>query len=303
MELLAHATELYSLNKPRKFKFVILHLANAVELILKDRLIDKGVSIYYAKKSQTITIWESFDQLFAVGVQIPERPVIELLLDDRNTIQHRFGYPDAQTVYYYLEQVVAFLRRFLGDEYSLDLAEVLKVHLSKSDLALLGLVKEERAQEDALDRLFALSPFSSLLQAFNTIERKLRNILGIRPADIGRPVRFPWNHPDFPHLLQDLVAEGYISQYAAQNFDLLREMRNRAAHSADPDDKEPIEPWISALRLAKEYLAGLDRAIEGDFGHQWRERRRKDGSKDGPLAEQEVECPADSNGGEIPEGA
>jgi hypothetical protein len=46
MELIAHAIELYRANKPRKFKFVILHLANSGELILKDLLIDQGESIY-----------------------------------------------------------------------------------------------------------------------------------------------------------------------------------------------------------------------------------------------------------------
>src|SRR5258707_11652448 len=53
-------------------------------------VIDKGVSIYIPKKPQTLGIWESFDQLANVGVNVPERPVIELLIDDRNTIQHRF---------------------------------------------------------------------------------------------------------------------------------------------------------------------------------------------------------------------
>jgi hypothetical protein len=46
MELIAHAVKLCRANKPQKFKFVILHLANSVELILKDLLIDKGESIY-----------------------------------------------------------------------------------------------------------------------------------------------------------------------------------------------------------------------------------------------------------------
>ena len=39
MELIAHATELYTHEKPRKDKFIILHLANSIELILKDRLV------------------------------------------------------------------------------------------------------------------------------------------------------------------------------------------------------------------------------------------------------------------------
>jgi len=49
-ELLAHSIELYTQGNERKYKFVILHLANAVELILKDRIIDIGKSIYREKK-------------------------------------------------------------------------------------------------------------------------------------------------------------------------------------------------------------------------------------------------------------
>jgi hypothetical protein len=289
MELLAHATELYALDNPRKFKFVVLHLANAIELILKDRLIDGGISIYLARKTQTLGIWESFDQLAAVGVQIPERPVIELLVDDRNTIQHRFGYPDAQTVFFYLEKVIAFFRRFLAAEYDVDLAEALKVHLSPSDLALIGLVKEEKAQEAALDRLFVISPESSLMQAFNTIERELTHILDI-PA-IGHPTWFPWNRPDFPQLLNDLASEGYISHDAAQNFSLLKEMRDGVAHAAHVDEGEkPIEPLIEPLRLAKEYLAGLDRANKEGFGRRWRARRAsKEDSQAEPSDDRRLE--------------
>jgi hypothetical protein len=70
IELLAHSTELYTLGNERKYKFVILHLANALELILKDRLIDEGVSIYIPKKPQTIGIWDCFEKLEKVSVSI-----------------------------------------------------------------------------------------------------------------------------------------------------------------------------------------------------------------------------------------
>ena len=41
-ELLIHSVELFRQVDERKYKFIILHLANAVELILQDRLIDAG---------------------------------------------------------------------------------------------------------------------------------------------------------------------------------------------------------------------------------------------------------------------
>ena len=51
IELLAHAIELFDAGQERKYKFVILHLANSIELILKDRLVDKGISLPYRKVS------------------------------------------------------------------------------------------------------------------------------------------------------------------------------------------------------------------------------------------------------------
>jgi len=109
LELIAHATELFAQKNPKKYKFIILHLANAVELILKDCVIDQGISIY-EKPGITITIWESIKRLNDKGVVVSELPVIELLIDDRNTIQHRFGHPSAESTYYYIEQVISSFR-------------------------------------------------------------------------------------------------------------------------------------------------------------------------------------------------
>lgn len=46
LELLAHATELYASGHSRKYKFVILHLGNSIELFQKDCLINNGVINY-----------------------------------------------------------------------------------------------------------------------------------------------------------------------------------------------------------------------------------------------------------------
>ena len=108
MELMAHAIDLYTEGNAKKYKFVILHLANAVELILKDKVIDIGQSIYKDNNKLTINIWECFKSLESQGVSVPERPVIELLIDDRNTIQYRFGFPNSESVYFYLKSILGF---------------------------------------------------------------------------------------------------------------------------------------------------------------------------------------------------
>jgi hypothetical protein len=54
LELIAHATELFAQKNPKKYKFIILHLANAIELVLKDLVIDQGMSIYKPGTNKTI---------------------------------------------------------------------------------------------------------------------------------------------------------------------------------------------------------------------------------------------------------
>lgn len=265
VELLAHAAELYSQGNERKYKFVILHLANSVELILKDRLIDKGVSIYIAKRAQTIGIWDAFDELQKVGINIPERPVIELLIDDRNTIQHRFGFPNAETVFYYLEQTVSFFKRFFRDEYNVDLAEVLKLHLSEADLALIGLAEKREDEYASLDKLFAISPESAVMQAYNLLEKKYINVMRIPHSFKGRPIML-FRDADFAHLLKDLTSKGYLSEITPRRFTLLRDMRNRAAHAAHFQSDLTSPDWAVALDIAKEILLALDKAAaSGDI--------------------------------------
>ena len=261
-ELLAHATELYTQGNERKYKFVILHLANAVELILKDCLIDKGISIYIPKKPQTIGIWDSFEKLQKVGVDVLERPVIELLIDDRNTIQHRFGFPDAETVYFYLLQVVAFFERFLDEEYDVNVTDVLKLYLTDEDLAILGLVEKEEDKYAFLDRLLELSPESAVLQAYKFLENRFMQLIPVDPSYQGSFRTF-WKAPDFPHLLDDLVIDGYISQDALDKFQMVRDLRNRAAHAFLNDSA--IVDWAVALDAAKDLLVGLDKAIEEEY--------------------------------------
>lgn len=275
VELLAHSTELYTQGNERKHKFVVLHLANAIELILKDRLVDEGVSIYQSNKPSTLTIWQTFKKLEGVGIKIPEQPVIELLIDDRNAIQHRFGFPDAQTVYFYLKRVIAFFKRFLDEEYGVDLSDTLRQYLVTEDLAVLGLAEEEAAYAQ-LDKLFELSPKAAVLQAYSILEERFFESLGRYHAGT-RATPF-WRSPAFRHLLDDLALDGFISQDTARDFDLLRQTRNRAAHTAHFQG-EPLLDWGQALNIAKDLLQGLDKARKDGYVEK-RMARRGDMAQD-----------------------
>lgn len=248
LELLAHATELYASGHPRKYKFVVLHLANSVELLLKDCLIDNGITIYKNPK-ETITIWGSFDELDKLGIKIPEKPVIELLVDDRNTIQHRFGFPNAESVFYYLEQVVNFFNRFLDEQYKVKLVEALTPHLSKENLALIGLVEDDYSH---LKKLFQLSPEAAVQQAYAMVEAKLREKIPYEK------MRSTSTRPLFANDIIRLMAKkDIISTEIAREFERFRMIRNQAAHGAS--DKVSKAELEAALKSAMSVLEILDK--------------------------------------------
>jgi uncharacterized protein YutE (UPF0331/DUF86 family) len=251
LELLAHATELYASGKPPKHKFVVLHLANAIELIVKDRLIDLGASIYKNPR-ETLTIWGCFEELERRGVVLREKPIIELLVDDRNTIQHRFGFPNAVSVFYYLEHVVAFFQRFLRDYYDVDLAEALTQHLSKDELALLNLEHDEGLH---LKKLFAISPEASMQHAYLLLEVRIRDAL-VKESTTGN-ARFATGK----QLIEMAVANGIVDTETEMVLEQLRTIRNGVAHGASIITKGDIERM---LPKAIQILEGLRKRVSGN---------------------------------------
>ena len=259
IELLAHATELFKEKNERKFKFVILHLANAVELILKDKLLVKGCSIYSAKNQNlTIGIWESFRDLSDKGINIIEKPVIELLVDDRNTLQHRFGFPNEETVYFYLSCIKDFFERFLREEYNTSLKEELTPYLSEDYLQLLGLVKNEL---DHLEKLKEVSIEMALLQISSDIEKISYEILkpyketkDLRDTRIRSrlitPVMFSVNYLLLP-LAENGVIDRDTYQELRSKYQIFRDFRNQISHGR-------IDKKVTRAALEKAYEHGIE---------------------------------------------
>ena len=258
LELLAHATELYADENSQKYKFVVLHLANAIELILKDCLLGNGISIYKNPK-ETITIWGAFDEIEKMGISIPEKHVLEILINDRNNIQHRFGSPTALATFYYLEHVISFFEGFLAEQYNTNLAEELKPYLSKENIALLGLVENDF---NHFKKHFQASPQAAVLQACKTIEAEIEDFelqisKGYTLWTLPMPIIINYLH------LDDLIKKGYLSDDMTNEIGGLRDARNQIP---TPFASKTKVNWQSALDTAIEYLTALNRAKkEGVF--------------------------------------
>jgi hypothetical protein len=106
-------------------KFALLHVDQAVELLLKEKVRSTGNSIYKNPK-ETITIWGAYDILEnKVGCVIAEKANLELLHEERNNIQHKYGNPSPDDAAFHIDNAMAFITRFMKDELLLDLSDFL----------------------------------------------------------------------------------------------------------------------------------------------------------------------------------
>lgn len=104
-------------------KFAILHVDQAIELFLKEKVRSAGKSIYKNPK-ETITIWGAYEILATeLNCKIAERPDLELLHEERNNIQHKYANPNPEDTAFHMEKALQFLKRFLKDELGADISE------------------------------------------------------------------------------------------------------------------------------------------------------------------------------------
>src|ERR1035437_560751 len=110
-------------NTPKDMKFALLHVDQAVELLLKERVRKGGQSIYKNPK-ETITLYGAYDLLEKVlQCKIPEKPNLELLHEERNNIQHKYANPTADDAAFYMDFAMKFIDRFVKEELKLNLAD------------------------------------------------------------------------------------------------------------------------------------------------------------------------------------
>ena len=112
-------------NTPKDMKFALLHIDQAIELLLKERVRMGGISIYKNPK-ETITIYGAYDILEnKLGCKFPEKADLELLHEERNNIQHKYANPSPYDAAFHVERAMKFIRRFGKDELEVNLNDFL----------------------------------------------------------------------------------------------------------------------------------------------------------------------------------
>ena len=125
-EVLTHGLwHYFRSNTTTDMKFALLHVDQAVELMLKERVRFGGKSIHKANNpKETISIWGAYDILTKeLNVAIPEKPDLELLHEERNNIQHKYANPSPEDATFHVANAMKFIRRFIKDELKLDIKD------------------------------------------------------------------------------------------------------------------------------------------------------------------------------------
>jgi hypothetical protein len=257
LELFGHAIEHFNWGTEKDRKFVILHLANAVELIFKDFLLDLGESIYKNPK-ETITISGSIKTIKdEKNIKIPFLNKLELLIDERNSLQHRYGFPNELTTIFYMEATYSFFQEFLKENYDLEIDKVMEDFISSEDLELFKLRRVVTKNE--LDKLLKLSkvhPIGALLSAYTYLEKQLTEIRDIInesiPTDIKieNRVRFRVMRLTNPDFLPKMLDEYNINLANKDKSKLyeLRKLRNQTAHGREEPEQKVVADMIKFIK-------------------------------------------------------
>ena len=272
MELLGHSITHYNGKKELDRKLLILHLANAVELILKDLVLDSGESIYKGPK-ETITIQGCIKVLQDKSINLPLLNKIELLVDERNALQHRFGSPNELTSIFYMNIAESFFREVLKKYYGQEYDEIIVQFSDESDLLEYKLNDPSNDQElDKLKDLAKIHPLGALLSAWTYFEKEIEvfaeetgiKFIQRRPATIdlvnGRWERFGVVVPDG----------------LSDRFNEARRLRNMAAHGRLEPTTEDVISSVDTIEALDKYLFGLDKSIIKQSAQIERERHEKE---------------------------
>lgn len=104
-------------------RLALLHLDQSIELLLKERVLQGGKSIFKNPK-ETISMWGAYDILEKeLKCTIPEKPQLELLHDERNSIQHKYGNPSPDDAIFHFKNALKFIKRFCKQEIKIDIAD------------------------------------------------------------------------------------------------------------------------------------------------------------------------------------
>jgi hypothetical protein len=235
-------------DNPRDWKMAVMSMAQTVELVVKATLVERNVPIY-GKDNKTITSHEGLTSLAQLWQQdrINMHARIQVLVDERNSIQHKYGAIDSVTLDYHLDTVFEFLRPLLANEFDLDLDDWIRSEVPTEVCSKVRFVLPAPAvPANDTEKIQSYSATTEFIAAFVAFEAAIRQVIrnaGIDESLMGSSLDLVMkslgNVPDPPSELIHSVPETY-------------KLRNRIIHGAHAPTREEVDAALPILQKAAE---------------------------------------------------
>jgi hypothetical protein len=242
VESFEHGLEHYLDGSEKSRKFALLHIDQAIELFLKEKVVQIGKTIY-KNDGNTLNLHEAFRSL--KNLDIPERPRLEELHDLRNVIQHKGLTPDAGSTQFYVEVAYYFAKRFLNEELDTPLEQILtreyRALLEGQPLLFEKTDEVILAFENALD---AETPTQKIISGFTALNRAVDILSNGKTGKVF-----------FRRILRNAAKSfgGKSSDIRPYLGNVMR-LRNQVVHSAYQPTDSDADDFLNAIRTILEMI-------------------------------------------------
>jgi hypothetical protein len=287
LELLGHAVEHYVGGSAKDRRIAVQLLWQSCELAAKDVLVRENVPIVdnNGKFFSGRTCVAKVGEVWGMGTT-PRLAEMDLLRDERNAIQHRYGTIDEYTMDYYMEIAFAFVSDVLSHQ-GLDLHDYLRRELQQEIWRACRFIQDEQEQKIARARsLTPTNPAAGLIEAFAALEAAS---LGKALAHGTRPVSTLDLLMKFGTSVAD---QGGLDKRALRGLGDVYRLRNDAVQrnaplSADEviEAIDVIEPFLDAIsddRFTDAFSEALARTRERP--PTWDDQRQTEPTSEQMLA-------------------
>lgn len=181
---------------------------------------------------------------------------IELLIDERNALQHRFGSPNELTAIFYMNIAIDFFKEVLREHYDQDFDEVISQFVEENDLLAFQMRNPQNDSElENLRNLAKVHSLGALLAAMTYLEKKTIEFgesVGLEQELRRRP---PWH----------IMSPSYLDRFGvvipddlARKMHETRKLRNMAAHGRGEPTREDVDNAIKSIEEFEHIIAAIN---------------------------------------------
>ncbi len=273
IELLEHALEHVVAGDEKDRRIAVLHLAQVVELGAKAALVSQNEPVYN-KHGRTVAVHEALDRVEVIRKdRLPARARVELLIDERNAIQHRYGALDQETLYYHVESVLMLFGAIMEEFFDTDLHQFIRDTFDQNVWSAIPYVRTEtKEQIEAAEQEVAVNPRTAFVDAFSLFESVVKDAVPVvggvdaplSSLDVVMKFLGHWGGPDCGHLM--IVTPSVYR------------MRNSVIHGSRTVERDEATDAVATVRTLVDLLGdsanrpALELAIQESYA-AWQARR------------------------------